>query len=94
MVSFVAQQTDFFFDVAVPDATDTQAMGQWVVLLFDILKEFPPGVVPGLNTGRVEIVFQDGTRVAALGFSQSMGWDLIGRGLRGSALYEALLRAQ
>jgi hypothetical protein len=94
VISFSAQQTDFFFDVAVSDASDTQVLGQWVVVVFDILKNFQPGVVPGVNPGRVEIVFQDGKRIEAIAISQTRGRELIARGLRGSALYEAVLREQ
>lgn len=94
IVQFIPRQTDFFFDIAVSDATNAQAMGEWVLPLFDILKEFPPGVVPGVNPGGVEMFFQDGARTAVISFSLSRGRELISQGLRGSALYEALLREE
>ena len=94
VISFIPQQTDFFFDVAVTDIKDTQVMGQWVVALFEILKKFQPGAVPGKNPGRVEFVFQDGQRSTAIDLSQARGRELIGQGLRGGALFEAILREQ
>jgi hypothetical protein len=94
VISFIPQQTDFFFDVAVTDIKDTQVLGQWVVTLFEILKKFQPGTVPGKNPGRVEIVFQDGQHSTAIDLSQAKGRELIGQGLRGSALFEAILREQ
>jgi hypothetical protein len=91
IVRFSAQQTDFYFNIALADANDTRAMGQWVVLVLDILKEFPPGKVPGTNLGRVEIEFQDGSRSTVLEFGLEEGNKLVGQGLRGSALFETLL---
>lgn len=91
LISFSPYQTDFYINVAVRSAEDTQVMSEWVIDILDILEDFQPGAVPGENPGKLEIEFTDGERGVLLAFSQQEGRELVEQGLRGTALIEELL---
>lgn len=90
VVQFLAVQTDFFVSVQVDQIEDPQELGEWVEKIMRVLRDFPPGQVPGLNPGYVGMTFTAGSQTANLWFRRSEADQLLQEGLRGSSLYDAL----
>lgn len=90
VVGFRTMQTDFFFSVAVPDLTDTQAMGNITEAVLRALDSLPADQIPGPNPGYVGITFDDGTTTSSLWFPRSRGKELLKEDVSGSRLFEAL----
>ena len=60
VVAFQAIETDFYFTAVVDNRDDQNALGVLTARLLSIVKDFPPGEVPGPNLGYLTVIFQDG----------------------------------
>jgi hypothetical protein len=90
VVSFAVMQTDFYFNIPVNDINNKAEMGNWTAKLLSIVKQFPPGKVPGPNTGLCGLTFETLSDSSVLSFPVDMGLRGLAAGLNGEALYSAL----
>ncbi len=90
VISFAVMQTDFYFNIPVNDVKDRNEMGNWTAKLLAVVAQFPPGKVPGPNTGLVGLTFQTLSEDSVLRFPVAMGLRALDAGLSGEALYTAL----
>lgn len=93
VVSFSAMQTDVYLAVPVQDIHDEQALGDWIARLVPVIALVPANQLPGPNPGNILVQFTNASGMATLWFPRKTAQDLIQKGVRGSALYEALLAA-
>jgi hypothetical protein len=94
VVSFQAIETDFYFTSVVDDRDDRNALGVLTARLLTILKDFPPGEVPGPNLGYLTVIFQDGEGQDQLRVRLEAAQRAVQNGLTGSVLMEALTSQQ
>jgi hypothetical protein len=90
VASFSARQTDIYLSVPVQDIHDTQALGDWISRLVPVINLVPADQLPGPNPGNIAIQFTSAADTVNLWFPRQTAQGLIQKGLRGSALYEAL----
>lgn len=90
VISFAVMQTDFYFNIPVNDINDKTEMGNWTAKLLAVVKKFPPGEVPGPNTGLCGLTFQTLSENSVLQFTVAMGLRALDAGLSGETLYSAL----
>lgn len=90
VVSFSAMQTDIYLAVPVQDTQDIQALGNWIFRLVPVINQVSAGQLPGPKPGNIGVQFKSSGGVVNLWFPRKMAQDLIQKGVRGSALYDAL----
>lgn len=90
VASFSTRQTDIYLLVPVQDIHDTQALGDWISRLVPLIETVPADQLPGPNPGNIAIQFTNGTDEVNLWFPRQTAQGLLQKGIRGSALYEAL----
>ena len=90
VVSFSAMQTDFYFTIPVKDVADETEMGNWAGKILNVVKDFPPGKVPGPNLGYCQLNFQDGTATKTLWVKIDYAQRALQNGLSGAVLFKAL----
>lgn len=90
IIGFTAMQTDFFFSIPVDDLNNRLVMGQRAAQILRVVAQFPPGKVPGVNTGYVALVYGDGRDEKRLWFKVEMGLGALDNGVDGEALFDLL----
>lgn len=90
ITGFTAMQTDFFFSIPVDDLNNRAEMGNWAARILEVLVLFPPGKVPGPQSGYLGLVFSNGRDENRLWVKLDFGLSALEKGLRGEALYDAL----
>lgn len=90
VISFSVMQTDFYFNIPVNNINNKGEMGNWTAKLLEVIQAFPPGMVPGPNTGLAGLTFQTLSERTILQFPVAMGMRALQAGLTGEALYIAL----
>ena len=90
VVSFSVMQTDFYFNVPVNNIDDANEKGSLTAKILAVIKDFPPGKVPGPNTGQCGLTFQTLSQSSVLRFPVSMGLRGLESSLTGAELYTAL----
>ncbi|GAP05834.1 hypothetical protein ATHL_00675 [Anaerolinea thermolimosa] len=90
VVSFSVMETDFYFTVVVEDTGNREALGNLIYQLLLITEQFPPGKAPGPNPGLLTVLFQDEKQNVQVRAKLVDALAAKTRGLRGSALLEAL----
>lgn len=93
VVSFSVMETDFYFTAVVEDIGNREALGNLAYQLLSILEQFPPGKAPGPNPGLFTILFQDEKQNVQVRLKLVDAQAAKTRGLRGSALIDALQSA-
>ncbi len=94
VIRFSVMQTDFYFTIPVKDATSAAEMGTWAAKVLPVLKDFPPGKVPGPNLGYVQLNYQDGKDSKTLWVKIDLAQRALGNGLSGEPLFNALNYSQ
>jgi hypothetical protein len=94
VVSFQAIETDFYFTAVVDDRDDQNALGVLTARLLTIVKDFPPGDVPGPNLGYLTVIFQDGEGQYQLRVRLEAAHRAVENGLTGSVLMQELTSLQ
>ena len=94
IVSFQPIETDFYFTTVVDDRDDRNFLGVLTARLLNIVKDFPPGEVPGPNYGYLTVIFQDGEGQDQLRVRLEAAQRAVENGLTGSVLMEALTSLQ
>ena len=92
VVSFGIMQTDFYFIIPVSTLSDNTEKGNWAAKVLAVVKDFPPGKVPGPNRGACGITFQTVAESSMLRFSVDTGLRAIDAGLSGEELFNLLSR--
>jgi hypothetical protein len=87
---FATMQTDFYVKLAVPSLADLNSLGDLAERVLGILDDFPPGTVPGPQTGYLELIFVAGGEDTRLWFRLPRASEARQQGLHGQALLEAL----
>lgn len=93
VVSFSVMETDFYFTAVVEDTGNREALGNLAYQLLLIMEQFPPGKAPGPNPGLFTILFQDEQQNVQVRLKLADAQMVKSRGLRGSALLDALQSA-
>jgi hypothetical protein len=88
--SFASMETDFHFTVQAVDLTNLEDLGGTLEKILIVLDAFPPGKVPGPQTGNIVISFQSGKTESNLSFNALAGKSARTLGLHGAALFEKL----
>jgi len=94
VVSFQAIETDFYFTAVVDDRDDRNFLGVLTARLLKVVKDFPPGKVPGPNYGYLTVIFQDGEGQDQLRVRLEAAQRAVDNGLTGSVLMETLTSLQ
>jgi hypothetical protein len=88
---FATKETDFDLTLPVSRLDDRESVGN---LLADVLavlvRDFAPDATPGPQPGQITLSVSVGSREARLTVPQGQAADVVARGLRGSALLDAL----
>jgi len=90
VVSFATLQTDFYFNVPVNDLNDLNELGNWTAQILEVVRQFPPGKIPGSNPGQCGLTFQTIESETVLRFPSEVGLRALDAGLSGAALYTTL----
>uniref|UniRef100_A0A7C4KLP4 Uncharacterized protein n=1 Tax=Anaerolinea thermolimosa TaxID=229919 RepID=A0A7C4KLP4_9CHLR len=90
VVSFSVIETDFYFTAVVEDTGNREALGNLAYQLLSIVEQFPPGKAPGPNPGLFTVLFQDEKQNVQVRAKLVDAQAAKTRGLRGSALLDAL----
>jgi hypothetical protein len=90
VLSFSEMETDFYFTIPVKDSHDQTEMGNWAQKIIPVMKDFPPGTVPGPNLGYSQFNFQDGTSSQTVWVKIELARRALDNGLTGDVLYKAL----
>jgi hypothetical protein len=90
IVSFTAKQTDFFFSIPTNDLDNRTELGNRAAKILRVVALFPPGKVPGTNTGYVALVYNNGREEKRLWFPISQGARALENGLDGESLFDWL----
>ena len=88
--SFGTMETDFRIQLPVTDLADRQALGDLLEKVMVVLDQFPPGKVPGPQTGYIGVEFSAGQDTLNLWFKADAGQSARGQGLHGAELVAAL----
>ena len=87
---FATMETDFRFQVDVPDLSDSAALGDILERILVVLDAFPPDATPGPQPGYIGVRFFCGTEEIDMWFTLSSSQDAREQGLHGADLYNAL----
>jgi hypothetical protein len=90
IISFTAMQTDFFFSIPVDDINNRAELGNLAEKILRVVAQFPPGKVPGVNTGYVGLVYSTGREEKRLWFQVAQGMRALESGLIGEAMFDGL----
>lgn len=90
VVSFSVMETDFYFTAVVEDVSNREALGNLAYQLLLVVERFPPGNAPGPNPGLFTVLFQDEKQNVQVRVKLVDAQAAKTRGLRGSALLDAL----
>lgn len=93
VVSFSVMETDFYFTAVMEDTGNREALGNLAYQLLLITEQFPPGKAPGPNPGLFTVLFQDEKQNVQVRTKLVDAQAAKTRGLRGSALLDALQSA-
>ena len=88
--SFSAMETDFHLQLSVADLSDQQALGDLLEKVLVVIDQFPPGKVPGPQTGYIGVEFSAGQDTLNLWFTARAGQSARTQGLHGADLVAAL----
>ena len=92
VVSFGIMQTDFYFNIPVSNLNDKTEKGNWAAKVLAVVKDFPPGKVPGPNRGVCGMTFQTLADSTMLRFQVATGLRALEAGLSGEELFSLLSR--
>lgn len=92
IVSFAARETDFYATLIVKDLADENTLGNLLEQTLAVIDEFPVDQTPGPNPGYIGITYKAGEQVQNLWFTQTQANDLRKQGVKGAALYQALVK--
>ena len=56
-INFEAVETNFWIHIPVQNFDDENELGLWIVNIMQIIRAYPPGVIPGSRNGLVQIDF-------------------------------------
>jgi hypothetical protein len=90
IVSYSILETDFYFTAVVSSTEDRAALGSLAGRLLGVCKQFPPGEVPGPQTGLFGVVFQDGKKEVRIRMKLTDAQKQVDSGLSGAALLDKL----
>jgi hypothetical protein len=90
IIGFTAKQTDFFFSIPADDLNNRAELGNWAAKILRVVALFPPGKVPGVNSGYVALVYSNGREETRLWFPVSQGARALENGLDGEAMFDGL----
>jgi hypothetical protein len=94
VVRFTPMQFNFLIDVAVADANDAFDLGEKILSVLTVIENFAVDDYPDIRRGEIEMQFQDDRQVIMVSFKHTRARELVIQGLRGSALFNALNRAE
>lgn len=84
---FATMETDFRFQVEVPDLADTSALGDLLERMLVVLEAFPTGVTPGPQPGYIGLRFFHGAEELNLWFKRTDSDSALALGLHGEQLF-------
>ena len=92
VVRFTPQEVSYSLTLQVEDVTDTRALGDWLTRMIVVLGDFQStgAAMAESKAGRVEVLFQDASRLEIIAFPLLHGQELVNQGVKGAGLFEQL----
>ena len=88
--SYAPRQTNYSVSVDVNSIEDRRGMGDWVMRVSNLIEQTPGALVAGTAPGRLDVLFRDEANSLSLNLPVARVREHIQKGLRGSALLDAL----
>ena len=85
-------ETDFNITIPVSDATDA-ALGEWIVMVMQVIENIPPDQIVGPRPGRVGVMFESNGQRQSVSFYIDQ-YRALPAGLSSAEIYQSLKALQ